>query len=52
METDEPRFRFLVDRQKAALSGFSQAQIARGLAMAQAGETVGRVHMPTERLPL
>ncbi len=50
--TAEPRFRFLVDRQKAALSGLSQAQIARGLAMAQAGEAVGRVHDPTERLPL
>lgn len=52
VETTEPRFRFLVDRQKAALSGLSQAQIVRGLAMAEAGETVGRVHVPTERLPL
>jgi multidrug efflux pump subunit AcrB len=50
--TDEPRFRFLVDRQKAALSGLSQAQITRGLALAEAGEAVGRVHDPTERLPL
>jgi len=52
VETAEPRFRFLVDRPKAALSGLSQAQIARGLAVAEAGETVGRVHVPTERLPL
>ena len=52
VETAEPRFRFLVDRQKAALSGLSQAQIVRGLALAQAGETVGRVHLATERLPL
>ena len=52
VETTEPRFRFLVDRQKAALSGLSQAQIARGLALAEAGDAVGRVHIPTERLPL
>jgi multidrug efflux pump subunit AcrB len=52
VETPEPRFRFLVDRHKAALSGLSQAQVSRGLAIAQAGETVGRVHLPTERLPL
>ncbi|MCJ7819500.1 MAG: efflux RND transporter permease subunit, partial [Syntrophales bacterium] len=52
VETAEPRFRFLVDRQKAALSGLSQAQIVRGLAMAEAGETVGRVHLAQERLPL
>ena len=52
VETPEPRFRFLVDRQKAALSGLSQSQIARGLALASAGEAVGRVHLPTERLPL
>ncbi len=52
VETDQPRFRFLVDRDKAALSGVSQTQIARSLAMAQAGETVGRVHADPERLPL
>ena len=52
VETDEPRFRFLVDRQKAALSGLPEAQIARGVAMAQAGETVGRVHADRDRLPL
>ena len=50
--TYEPRFRFLVDRQKAALSGLSEAQVARGLAIAEAGETVGRLHVDAERLPL
>ncbi len=52
VETAEPRFRFLVDRDKAALSGLPEAQIARGVALAQAGETVGRVHLDRERLPL
>ncbi|MEJ2224428.1 MAG: efflux RND transporter permease subunit [Syntrophobacterales bacterium] len=52
VETPEPRFRFLVDKQKAALSGLSQAQITQGLAMAEAGKDVGRVHLSRERLPL
>ena len=52
VETPEPRFRFLVDRQKAALSGLSEAQIVQGLAVAEAGKNVGRVHVPSERLPL
>jgi multidrug efflux pump subunit AcrB len=52
METDQPRLHFLTDRQKAALSGLSEAQIARSLAIAQAGEAVGRVHLDPERLPL
>jgi multidrug efflux pump subunit AcrB len=52
VETVEPRFRFLADRHKAALSGLSEAQITKGVALAEAGETVGRVHIPTERLPL
>jgi multidrug efflux pump subunit AcrB len=52
VETAEPRYRFRVDRQKAALSGLSESQIARGLAIAEAGETVGRVHIVSERLPL
>jgi len=52
VETAEPRWRFLADKEKAALSGLAAAQIARGVAMAQAGETVGRVHLDRERLPL
>jgi len=52
VETDQPRFRFVIDRDKAALSGLSQAGIARSLALASAGEAVGRVHLPSERLPL
>jgi multidrug efflux pump subunit AcrB len=52
VETHEPRFRFLVDKGKAALSGLAEARIARGVAIAEAGETVGRVHLDSERLPL
>jgi len=49
---DQPRWRFVIDRDKAALAGLSQAQIARSLAIAQAGEAVGRVHADPEVLPL
>ncbi len=49
---NQPRWRFVIDRDKAALSGLSQAQIARSLAVAQAGEVVGRVHADQEVLPL
>ncbi|MBW1991865.1 MAG: efflux RND transporter permease subunit [Deltaproteobacteria bacterium] len=52
VEEDQPRFRFLIDRDKAPLSGLSPARIARSLAIAEAGEVVGRVHLDTERLPL
>jgi multidrug efflux pump subunit AcrB len=52
VETPEPRLRFVVDKQKAALSGLSEAQIVQGLAIAEAGKDVGRVHLARERLPL
>ncbi|MEJ5330344.1 MAG: efflux RND transporter permease subunit [Desulfobaccales bacterium] len=52
VEADRPRWRFLIDREKAALSGLAPVQIARSLAIAQAGEAVGRLHVETERLPL
>lgn len=52
VEADRPRWRFLIDRDKAALSGLAPAQIARSLAIAQAGEVVGRLHEESERLPL
>jgi multidrug efflux pump subunit AcrB len=52
VETTQPRWRLAIDRNKAALSGLSQAQIARSLVIAEAGEVVGRVHADSELLPL
>ena len=49
---DQPRWRLVIDRDKAALAGLSQAQIARSLVIAEAGEVVGRVHADPEVLPL
>ena len=48
----QPRYRFVIDREKAALAGLSQAQVARSLVIAEAGEVVGRVHADPEVLPL
>jgi multidrug efflux pump subunit AcrB len=52
VETAQPRWRLAIDRDKAALSGLSQAQIAKSLVIAEAGEVVGRVHAASEILPL
>ena len=52
VETAQPRWRLTIDRDKAALSGLSQAQIAKSLVIAEAGEVVGRVHADSEILPL
>ncbi len=59
-EEKQDKYRFVVDREKAALSGISSQSIAQTLAMAVAGYEVGLVHQPTEvedldiqlRLPL
>ncbi len=52
VEAPQPRLTFLPDKEKAALSGVSDAAIARTLAMALGGETVGTVHVDSERHPL
>ncbi len=52
VEYPQQRLHFIPDRQKAALSGVSDAEIARTLALALGGENVGTVHIPSERNPL
>ncbi len=52
VEAAQRRLHFLPDREKAALAGVSEAEIARTLALALSGERVGRVQVPTERHPL
>jgi len=59
-EDTQDQYRFVVDREKAALSGISSRAIAQTLAMAVDGHSVGLMHQPTEvedleiqvRLPL
>jgi len=52
VEYPQHQFTFVSDREKAALSGISDAQIAQTLAMALAGQGVGTVHIDSERNPL
>jgi multidrug efflux pump subunit AcrB len=52
VEDDQPKYRLLVDREKAALSGVRSPDIARVLALASAGEPLGLVHDADEREPV
>jgi multidrug efflux pump subunit AcrB len=49
VEDDQPKVRFVVDREKAALSGVSEAEIVRALRLATAGEPQGLVHDEREK---
>ena len=49
VEAPQPKLRFLVDEEKAALHGVTEAEIARALRMATAGETVGLLHQEREK---
>ena len=44
VEDDQPKTRLVVDDDKAALAGITEAEIVRALALASGGETVGLVH--------
>ena len=49
MEEEQPRMQMDIDRQKAALHGISDTQIARAVATALGGRTVGLLHQPREK---
>jgi len=49
VEDDQPKWRFVVDKEKAALSGVTEAEIVRSLSLASAGEQMGLVHDPDEK---
>jgi multidrug efflux pump subunit AcrB len=46
VEDDQPRYRFAVDQEKAALSGVSVEQVAATLGLAVKGQEVGLLHRP------
>jgi multidrug efflux pump subunit AcrB len=52
VEAPQQRLTFVPDRQKAALAGISEADIARTLSLAVSGEIAGRLQVPSERQPL
>ncbi|MCY3024236.1 MAG: efflux RND transporter permease subunit [Planctomycetota bacterium] len=49
LETDQAKFRFDIDREKAALHGVDTATISQNLRMAVGGEALGIIHYPRER---
>ena len=49
MEAPQPRVRFVVDKEKAALNGVTADQIAQTLRVAVGGADVGLAHMPAEK---
>lgn len=51
-EGDQPKATFVVDSEKAALSGIKVADVARTLSMALSGQDVGLLHLPKEKEPV
>jgi multidrug efflux pump subunit AcrB len=49
VEDDQPKFRFVVEKEKAALNGVSAEQIAATLRIAMDGMQVGLAHQPGEK---
>lgn len=49
IETDQPKVRFVVDKEKAALHGISAETISHTLRMAVGGEAVDLLHIPKEK---
>ena len=48
-EADQPKLRFLVDKQKAAINGISEESIAQTLKLAVGGAAVDLLHLPREK---
>ncbi len=49
MEADQTKARFIVDKEKAALNGISEAGIAETLRLAVGGASVDLLHLPREK---
>jgi multidrug efflux pump subunit AcrB len=49
VEDDQPEFRILVDKEKAALNGISEDDIARTMQVASAGYQAGLLHVDSEK---
>ncbi|MBS1810642.1 MAG: efflux RND transporter permease subunit, partial [Acidobacteria bacterium] len=49
VEDDQTKFQFVVDKQKAALNGVSEEQVANTLRLAVSGMDVGLAHQPREK---
>jgi len=51
-EDDQQKVTFVVDREKAALSGIAVEDVARTLAIALRGQNIGLLHLPREKEPV
>ena len=49
VEDDQPKYRLIVDQEKAALNGISEDDIARVMQVASAGFEAGLLHDPAEK---
>ncbi len=49
VEDDQAKVRFVVDEEKAALNGVSEAELARAIRLASAGESDGLLHAEREK---
>ena len=49
VEADQPKTRYIVDQEKAAHHGITQADIARTLALGAQGVSIDLLHLPAER---
>jgi multidrug efflux pump subunit AcrB len=49
VEADQPKVRFVIDKEKAALHGISAETISQTLAIAVGGESVDLLHVPREK---
>jgi len=49
IEADQPKFRFVIDKEKAALHGISAETISQTLAIAVGGQSVDLLHLPHEK---
>ena len=49
VEDDQPQYRYVVDKEKAALNGVTAEQISRTLRLALSGHEVGLAHQPKEK---
>jgi multidrug efflux pump subunit AcrB len=49
IEDDQPKYRFVVDKEKAALNGVSAGEVAATLNIALGGQSAGLLHKPSEK---
>ncbi len=47
LEDDQPKYKLIVDKEKAALNGIAEEDIARTMSIASAGESAGLLHVET-----